>query len=114
MSKSYKKALVEVLEVIKYSPDDEKKQIPKELIRQMENEKDKNYYFSLDRTQKFDIQISENAKAILANLFKKYWANEYELKVIKNKENINRYNAEQRKRKLYPVDNIFKKNNKKM
>lgn len=109
MKDDYNKALVEVLEIIKYLPEKEKKDIPQNLIDKMIEKKDKNYYFSLDRTKPFYIQVSGLTKAILANIFKKYWANNYELKVIKAKENSNRAKCEEMKRKLFPVDNIFKK-----
>lgn len=105
----YKNALVEALEVIKFMPKEERELIPSSIIEKMQNEKSKNYYFSLDRTQKFSIQISKEAKAILANLFKEYWATSDELGVIKAIELKNRMMLEKYKLKKYPIENIFKK-----
>lgn len=105
----YQRALVEVLEVIKFLPKDEQNAIPRDVLDKMQKAKSKDYCFSLDRTKKFNLQISQISKAILANLFKDYWATDMEKEVIKAKENKNRRELEEYKKKLYPTDNIFKK-----
>ena len=102
-----KKALVEVLEILKYVPEKNKEVIPNELLQSLEKEKDKNYKFELDKTKDWTIQISDFAKEILSHIYIKYWVTDYERKVIQAKENQIMREWEELKRKRYPVDNIF-------
>ena len=49
----------------------------------------------------------DETKAILANIFKDYWATPYQKERIEAKENYDRYLIEKEKESKYNTDNIF-------
>ena len=51
MSNNYKKAYSEILEIIKYLPEEERKKIPVEKIKFFEENCDKNYEFKYDSSK---------------------------------------------------------------
>lgn len=108
----YEKAYVEVIEILKYLPKENIKKIPNNLINEMENNKQKQYKFTLDRTKKINIQISDVAKAILANIYRDYLASEYERKIVMAKEKRNRIEMEINKQKKYPKLSLFENKRK--
>ena len=112
MKYDYKRAYVEILEILKYLPKEDINKIPHKLIVQMEKNKSKNYRFVLDRTRKLNTQISDTSKAILANIYKQYWATDYEKKVINAKEISNRRKIDIIKLEKYPKEILFKNRKK--
>ena len=52
--------------------------------------------------------MSEITKAILANIFRDYWATPYQKERIEAKEKYDLYKIEEEKRKRYNPDDIFK------
>ena len=61
--------------------------IPKEMREMFELEMDKNYSFEIDTTKPFEEQeFLEETKAILANIFRDYWATAYQKARIIEKE----------------------------
>ena len=71
MNNIYKRSYVEVLEVLKHIPKEEFIKIPKEKVDFYKRNIDKKYMYSYDREN-----ISNEAKAILINLYKNYIADE--------------------------------------
>lgn len=112
MENEYKRAYAEILEILKYLPKENINKIPHKLIVQMEKNKSKNYRFVLDRTRKINTQISDTSKAILANIYKQFWATDYEKKVINAKEMCNRRKLENIKLEKYPKEILFKNRKK--
>jgi len=112
MENEYKKAYVQILEILKYLPKENINKIPHKLIVEMEKNKSKNYRFVLDRTRRLNRQISDTSKAILANIYKQYWATDYEKKVINAKEISNRRKMEIIKLEKYPKEILFKNKKK--
>lgn len=108
-STDLKNAYVEVLEVLSYLPLNNINKIPENFIHMLENNKASNYKFKLDRSNKFDIQISEISKSILAYIYKEYWATDFEKKVIEAKQKSNRRELEKNKSKNYSSEIKFKK-----
>ena len=73
----YARAYTEVLEILKYFPEDEYKKIPAEKINFYKNHMDKNYEFTIN--PKIDLgsqNISKEANAIIVSLFRDYYATE--------------------------------------
>lgn len=106
---NYYKAYVEVLEILKYVPEESVKKIPKEMLDMFEIKKDKEYKYSIDYSKPFEEQkMLDETSAILANIFRDYWATEHQREVIiqYEKEELNK--IEQEKRKIYNPDDIFK------
>ena len=110
------KAYKEVLEIIKYFPEKEYNKIPKEKIDFFKQNMDSNYKFSIDPKIELSKQnISKEANAIIVALYEDYYATERERKNIEEILRLNELKNEQKKRKKYNPNIIFKtkKNNEK-
>jgi hypothetical protein len=107
MNEIYANAYQEVIEVLKYTKKEDLIKIPKFKIDMYKKYMNKNNGFKIDKTKSLEEQdISNEAKAILANLYKDYWATDYEKQRIEAKEN---YDLEQIAKEKYSTDNLFKK-----
>lgn len=104
----YAKAYKEVLEIIKYFPEEEYNKIPKEKIEFYEKNKDKNYQFKIDPKIDLDKQnVSKEASAIIINLFRNYYATKEQKEKINEILELNQRKIEQEKRKRYNSNNLF-------
>ena len=113
VNSTYAKAYKEVLEIIKYFPEEEYNKIPKEKIEFYEVNKDQNYQFVIN--PKIDLSeqnISKEANAIIVTLFQDYFATEEQKEKIKEILELNEKKSEQEKREKYNPDDIFKEINK--
>ena len=114
MENNYPKAYKEVIEVLKYVPKESVDKIPKTMIGTFNKKMDNNYIFSIDINKSFEEQeLLEETKAILANIFRDYWATPYQKERIQAKERYDMEKIEEEKRAKYNSD-IFKttENNK--
>lgn len=110
IEKEYQIAFREVIEVLKYIPQDDYDKIPEDIIEVMEAYQDKTYDFKIDIDKEFKEQnISDMAKAILSNFYRDYWVSKGAKQKIINLENMQRIKLENEKREKYNPDNIFKK-----
>lgn len=107
----YAKAYTEVLEIIKYFPEDELNKISQEKIDYYKKNMDKDYKFEIN--PKIDLaeqNISKEASAIIISLFRDYFATEKQKQqleiLIKKEEEKN----EKRKEEKYSPNDIFKSN----
>lgn len=109
MEDNYAKAYKEIIEILKYVPEESVNKIPKEMRDMFEAEQLKTYDFQVDTEKPFEEQeILEETKAILANIFRDYWATDYQKQRIIEKENQDREEWERQKREKYNPDDIFK------
>ena len=96
--------------LLKCLPVSDVEKIPMEYIETFKMNSDKNYYFTVtteDIQNNFkDKYIHEETKAILAVLFRDYWANSNQRDIILEKENNER-------KEKYSMDNLFKSKQKK-
>lgn len=110
MEDKYPKAYKEVIEVLKFVPTKSVNRIPKEMLEMFKNNMDKNYNFSVDININFEEQeLLEETKAILANIFRDYWATPQEKEKIKINEKKKLQRLEEEKLKKYNPDDLFKK-----
>ena len=110
MENNYSKAYKEVVEILKYVPEESVKKIPQEMRNMFEMKMDKNYVFAIDIDKPFEKQeLLDETKAILANLFRDYWATDYQRERILAKEKYDLELLEEEKRKKYNPDDLFKK-----
>lgn len=110
MEDNYNKAYKEVLEILKHVPKQSVEKIPKEMIEMFEEEQDKSYNFEIDIEKSFEEQeLLEETEAILANIFRDYWATPYQRERILAKEQQDRQIAEEQKKENYNLNDIFKK-----
>jgi len=109
ITKEYRVAYTEVVEILKYVPDEDVQKIPEEKLVFYKNNMDNEYTYKLDMTKEFEEQeMSEITKAILANIFRDYWATPYQKEKIEAKEKYDLEKLEEEKREKYNPDNIFK------
>ncbi len=110
VTKEYAMAYKEVVEILKYVPDEDVKKIPKEKLEFYKNNMDNDYGYKLDMTKEFEKQeMSDITKAILANIFRDYWATPYQKERIEAKEKYDLEKLEEEKKEKYNPDDIFKK-----
>lgn len=109
VSENYACAYKEVIEVLKHTKREDVNKIPKlEIILWRQNMK-KDYDFKIDENKPIEEQnLSKEAKAVLANIFKKYWATDYQRERIEAKEKYDLEQIEKEKYKKYNPDDIFK------
>lgn len=108
MINNYPKAYVEVLEILKYIPAEEKKKIPYDIIETLKNKADLNYVFKIDFNIPFEKQnLLNETKSILANFYRDYWATDVQRQQILSKERKERSNRES-----FNYDNLFKNRKK--
>ena len=73
------------------------------------NNMDNEYNYKLDMKKEFEEQeMSDITKAILANIFRDYWATPYQKEKIKAKEKFDLQIIEEEKKEKYNPDNLFK------
>lgn len=108
MENNYPKAYKEVIEILKYVPKESVDKIPKNMIDMFNSKKDDKYNFSIDTSKSFEEQeLLEETRAILANIFRDYWATPYQRERIKAKERYEWQKIEEEKKVKYSGD-IFK------
>lgn len=108
MENNYPKAYKEVIEILKYVPQESVDKIPQTMIDTFNAKMDNTYNFSIDINKSFEEQeLLEETKAILANIFRDYWATPYQKERIQAKERYDREKIEEEKRAKYNSD-IFK------
>ena len=109
MEETYEKACTEVIELLKCFPKESVEKIPKEELEVYLLKRDKNYNYKVDKTKSFEEQrMSNKTRAIFANIFKKYWATDYQRERILAKEKYDKEKREEEKRAQYNPNNIFK------
>ncbi len=109
MEDNYARAYKEIVEILKYVPEESVNEIPKEMRDMFEAEMDEKYSFEIDVEKPFEKQeILEETKAILANIFRDYWATDYQRARIIEKENQDREELERQKREKYNPNDVFK------
>ena len=107
----YANAYVELLEILKYVSAEDYNRIPESKINLFKTNANPNYSFSYSPNKTLDEQhVSKRTKYIIAILFRDYWATEKQRDRIKLKEKYDILQLENKKRKQYDPNNIFKKN----
>lgn len=110
----YANAYSEVLEILKNISKEDYEKVPSEKIDLFKKNANKNYNFQYDTNLTLDEQnVSKRTKAIIAILFRDYWATPEQREKILAKQNYDRIQIEKNKQKQYNVDNIFKNKEKK-
>lgn len=108
MKENYPKAYTEVLEILKYMPENDVNKIPKKLLDTFEYKKDINYKFIIDENQDFSkLKILNETEAIMVNIFRDYWASPEQKAKIKAKMQNDMKIIEEEKRARYNPDKLF-------
>ena len=98
MKDNYSKAYKEVIEILKYVPQESVDKIPQTMLDTFKAKMDVNYDFKVDINKSFEEQqLLDETNAILANIFRDYWATPYQKEIIKAKEKYDRQKVEEEK-----------------
>lgn len=109
IAENYACAYKEVIEVLKHTKREDVNKIPKYRILLWKTNMKKDYDFKIDTSKTLEEQnLSKEAKAIIANIFKKYWATDYQKERIEAKEKYDIEQMEKEKYERYNPNDIFK------
>ena len=115
ISVEYANAYSEVLEILKYISKEDYEKIPNSKIELFETNYNKDYIFKYNPNKTLDEQnVSKTAKAIIAILFRDYWATEIQKEKIISKQNYDRMKLEEEGKARYNSNNLFKNNEKRI
>lgn len=105
----YAIAYSEVLEILQHISKEDYNKIPNEKIKLFKENANKNYSFKYNSNLTLAEQnVSKRARAIIAILFRDYWATSSQREKIKRMEKFNRLKIEEEKSQMYSPDNLFK------
>ncbi len=108
MITAYKRAYTEVIEIIKYFPNEEYAKIPLEKINYYKENMDKDYNFKINPNIELEKQnISREANAILVTLFNDYFATDRQKEILNNLLKQNQQILEEQKQEKYNPSNLF-------
>ena len=108
MINAYKRAYTEVIEIIKYFPNEEYAKIPLEKINYYKENMDKDYNFQINPNIELEKQnISREANAILVTLFNDYFATDRQKEILNNLLKQNQQILEGQKQEKYDPSNLF-------
>lgn len=115
ISDAYACAYKEVIELLKYTKREDVNKISRYRILLWKKNMKKDYDFKIDISKPLSEQnFSDEAKAILANIFKNYWATEYQKQRILDKEKYDMQVEEENKSLKYNPNDLFKNRNKRI
>lgn len=107
----YKKAFVELNEIIKRMSKKEKERIPQSFMKNLEKEMDKEYTYVYDENKGIQEQeLKVETKALLVEIYEKYLAPEEEKELWEKYDKICLESIEEKKKRNYNPENIFKEN----
>ena len=109
ITKEYAMAYREVIEILNHMPDESVAKIPQEKMNFYRENMDTSYNYKIDEEKEFEEQeMSDITKAILAVIFRDYWATPYQRERILAKEKYDLEKLEEVKREKYNPDDLFK------
>lgn len=110
MINTYEKAYTEILEILKYLPEEEYNKIPKEKIEFYEKNKDEEYVYIFDSSIELNKQpMLTETRAIIVTLFRDFFATNDQKEKLNVILNQNERLYEEKLREKYNPDDIFKK-----
>lgn len=110
MTREYSIACTEVLEILKQLPKEERDKIPNDEIEFYEENKAVDYVYKFDKNKPIEDQnVSKMANAIIITIFRDYFADETQKKLLSEilKENVRK--VENKRREKYGPEKIFEK-----
>ena len=108
LEESYKNAISEVLEILKYSGKEYTDKLPKKLIDFLKENKSNTYKPEIDINKKIeDMDLLPETKGLLSLLYMDYWSTPEEKEEFKKILKENQEKIEQELREKYNPDKIF-------
>ena len=108
----YNKRLVEVSTILNHLSKNDYNKIPEELIKIIEENKDKEYVWDYNETKDLENQdVSRDTIAILTYINMQYLLNEKQREFMQKNLHENQKKIEEAKREKYNPDDLFKNKN---
>lgn len=108
MEDNYPKAYKEVYEILKFVPKEDVQKIPDDFMKIIKNNMDRNYDYKVNPKVDFeDQEMLRETMAILAIIYRDYWATEKQREMIIKKQNYDIQKEEEKKRQLYNPNDLF-------
>lgn len=108
MPKVYK----EVFEIVKYLPEEVFHKIPKQVIKEIHDNMDKDYEYDVNVDHFQNQEMLYETQLILAIFFRDYWATEEQRMKIIAKEKYDEQVYQEELRRQYNPEDLFKDNKK--
>lgn len=109
VSVKYSEAAVEVLDILKYTKEEDVKKIPKKFMKFLEDNKSETYTPNLNHTKEIkDMGLKPETEAILGLIYMKYWANEDEKTKFQEKIRNNEIVYQEELKEKYNASKLFK------
>lgn len=109
----YSNSLYQISEILKYMNPNLKARIPKKFISYFENNKSKNFNWTIDKTLPLEKQdLLPTTKEILTALYKDFICNDEERVKLEKVLNSNEIKYQKELREKYNPDDIFKNRKK--
>ena len=106
---NYSKVYTELYEIFKHMPKEQIDKLPQELKHTIKRQKDNDYLYEVTNISDFENQkMMTQTRAILAVLYRDYWATKEERERIKEEERKEITINEEIKKEKYSYENIFK------
>ncbi len=106
---AYKKAYVELNEIIGNLEEKQKEKIPNEFINNLKNDMDKNYSFQLDKSKNLSEQdLMIETQSLLVGIYEKYLASTNEKNLWEKYDIYCLNKIEEKKSQKYNQENLFK------
>lgn len=114
MKEKYRKALVEVYEILKISEEESLKKIPKKFLEFVKENKSDTYIFQLESNKSLSEQnLLHETKVVLATIYREYLADAEEKQTILKKQIEELEKIENQKIEKYNSEKLFDKEIKK-
>lgn len=108
MDNYYSKEFVEVVDVLKHSESEITNKIPLKLYKFFQDNMDKDYKINIDYSnENWDAEISENAKCILALIYRDYLVSPEKRKLLIEEQKEEEKRIENNLREVFKEENIF-------
>ncbi len=110
MSQTNEKAYTEILEIIKYLPNEEYDKIPKEKLEFYKTHQDSLYHFEYDPTKSLNEQnVLRETKVLIVNLFRDVVATAEQIEKLNIILSQNEQEYQEKLREEYSYDKLFSK-----
>ena len=109
VSVKYSEAVAEVLDILKYTREEDVKKIPERFMEFLESNKSKTYIPKWDQKKEIKyMELKPETEAVLGIIYIKYWADEEEKEKFKEKIKKNEKIYQEELKRNYNYEKLFK------
>ena len=109
---TYSEAAVEVLDILKYTNENDVNKIPKKFIEFLSQNCSKNYISTIDKNKTIsEMNLKQETKDLLGIIYRNWWTTQEEKAEIYKKISEMRAEEQEKAKEIYSYDNLFKTKN---